>query len=122
VRAALCALWLVLAAALLFLGRQLEAEGRTPLPALEPGSPRFEISGEGFHFELDVAGTPLSEPFEKLQEEVDARLAEIAETVRRDTRRAAWTCYGGAAAALLGFLLAWRSAPQPREAPGKTGA
>ena len=113
-RALLCALWLVLAAALVFLGRELAAEGRHPLPTLEPGSPRFEISGEGFHFELDVAGTPLAEPFEKLQQEVDARLAEISEAIRRDTRRAAWACYAGAAASLAGLLLAWRSPPAAR--------
>ena len=110
----LSVVWLALAVGFVHLGRQLGMEVERPLPELQTQSPQFEIAGEGFHIELDVAGTPLNEPFERMKLEVETYLEEVRADVDRRSRHAALVCWMGAAAALAGLALLW--AP-PRRRP-----
>jgi hypothetical protein len=108
VKIVLSIVWLVLAVVLFGLGRDLSVQATEPQLTLETKNPRFEIAGEGFHLELDVSGTPLSEPFEEFEREVNAYLSEVKARLETSRRRAALGCYAGAAASLLGLLLVWQ--------------
>ena len=110
--------WLALAAGFVDLGRQLGAEVERPLPELQTQSPRFEIAGEGFHIELDVAGTPLNEPFERMQREVEAYLEEVRADVDRRSRQARLACWVGTAASLTGMAMLWAPAGRRPTAQG----
>lgn len=99
--------WLALAAGFVHLGRQLGAEVERPFPELQTERPQVEIAGEGFHIELDVAGTPLNEPFERMQEEVERYAEELRVDVDRRSRHASITCYMAAAASLAALLVLW---------------
>lgn len=106
--------WIGLAAGFLWLGGGLGADVAAELEPFEPESPRVEISGDGFHIELDVAGTPLDEPFAAQREQMETYVSDMQLAFRRRGRRAAWLCYGAAAASLLGLGLTWsggRAAP-----------
>jgi hypothetical protein len=104
--------WLALAFGFAHLARGLGPESGPAPPALETGSPQFEIQGEGFHIQLDVEGTPLNEPFEALRAEVDEYVETVRQNARRNTQRVRWACWSGAAASLLGLALSW--APRER--------
>jgi hypothetical protein len=112
VKLLLSVVWIALAAGFVHLGRQLGAEVERPLPELQTQSPQFEIAGEGF--ELDVAGTPLNEPFERMKLEVETYLEEVRADVDRRSRHATLACWLGAAASLGGLAVLW--APARRRA------
>jgi len=103
--------WVALAVAFAHAGQQFATAAGAPPPAFEAASPRFSLEGEGFHFDLDMEGTPLAEPFRELEAEVQAYLREVAAARRRANRRATWICTGGALASLAGLALVWRRAP-----------
>ncbi len=107
-------LWIGLAVGFLWLRGELGADLAAELEPFEPESPHVEIAGEGFHIELDVAGTPLDEPFAAQRAQMEAYVADVELAFRRRGRRAALLCYGAAAASLLGLGLTWsggRAAP-----------
>lgn len=106
----LSVVWIALAAGFVHLGRQHGAAVERPLPELQTQSPQFEIAGEGFHIELDVAGTPLNEPFERMKLEVETYLEEVRADVDRRSRHAALACWMGAAASLAGLVVLWAPA------------
>lgn len=100
--------WLALAAAFVWNGRELAAGAERSLPQLETAeSPRVEIAGEGFHLELDVQGTPLNQPFEKLRADVEAWVERVRAEERRRARRGALLCYAGAGTCALALALTW---------------
>lgn len=99
--------WLALAGVFFTLGWQLATEAERSLPAFEATQPRFEFSTEGFHFELDVEGTPLDTPFREFQEQVNDYLAELGDSVQRAHRRAAWGCVVAGLASLASLVLVW---------------
>jgi hypothetical protein len=118
VKLVLSVIWLALAVGFVQLGRQLGAEVERPLPELQTQSPQFEIAGEGFHIELDVAGTPLNEPFERMKREVETYLEEVRADVDRRSRHVVLACWLGAAASLAGLALLWAPARRRPAAQG----
>ena len=74
----LSVVWLALAVAFAHAGRQFASDAAAPPPEFEAANPRFSLEGEGFHFEMDVEGTPLDQPFRELEAEVQAYLEELA--------------------------------------------
>ena len=114
----LSVVWIALAAGFVHLGRQLGAEVERPLPELQTQSPQFEIAGEGFHIELDVAGTPLNEPFERMKREVETYLEEVRADVERRSRHVVLACWLGAVASLAGLALLWAPARRRPAAQG----
>jgi hypothetical protein len=114
VKVVLSVLWIGLAVGFVRLGLGLGGDADVELEPFQPESPRVEIAGEGFHIELDVAGTPLDEPFAEQRAEMEAYVEEMRSRFAQRGRRAAWLCYGAAAASLLGLALTWtgrRTAP-----------
>lgn len=99
--------WIGLAVGFLWLGRELGADIAAEIEPFEPESPRVEIAGEGFHIELDVAGTPLDEPFAAQRDQMETYVTQMEFAFRRRGRRVAWLCYGATAASLLGLGLTW---------------
>jgi len=100
-------IWLALAGVFFTLGWQLATEAERSLPTFEATQPKFELSGEGFRFELDVEGTPLDTPFREFQDEVNDYLAELGDSVQRAHRRAAWGCVVAGVASLASLLVVW---------------
>ena len=109
-------LWVALTLGFLWLARELGADVSAELAPFEPQSPRVEIAGEGFHIELDVAGTPLDEPFAEQRAQMEAYVAEVEVALGRRGRRAAWLCYTAAAGSLLGLWLTWSGGRSARAA------
>lgn len=106
-KVAVSVVWIGLAAGFLWLGHELGAGVAAELAPFEPESPRVEIAGEGYHIELDVAGTPLDEPFAAQREQMETYVSDMQLALHRRGRRAAGLCYGAAAASLLGLGLTW---------------
>jgi hypothetical protein len=100
-------IWLALAGVFFTLGWQLSTQAKRSLPDFEATQPRFEISGEGFRFELDVEGTPLDSPFREFQDQVNDYLAELGDSVERAHRRAAWGCFAAGLASLASLVVVW---------------
>ena len=100
-------IWLALAGVFFALGWQLSTEARRSLPTFEATPPTFELSTEGFRFELDVEGTPLDGPFREFQDEVNDYLAELADSVQQAHRRAAWGCIVAGVASLASLVVLW---------------
>ena len=103
----LSVIWLALAAVFFTLGWQLWTQAERSLPEFEATPPSFEISGEGFRFELDVEGTPLDGPFRDFQDQVNDYLAELGDSVERAHRRAAWGCVVAGLASLASLVVVW---------------
>ena len=103
----LSVIWLALAAVFFTLGWQLWTQAERSLPEFEATPPSFEISGEGFRFELDVEGTPLDGPFREFQDEVNDYLAELGDSVQRAHGRAAWSCVVAGVASLASLVILW---------------
>lgn len=108
-KVALSVAWIALGAAFAVVGWDLQVRSAEPLPVLEAENPRVEISSEGFHLEIDVAGTPLEAPFAEFEAEVNALLSDVAKTLHRTGARAALTCFVAAGLSLAGLALTWRS-------------
>ena len=108
-RAVTSVLWIGLAAAFAWLGLTLGEDPTLALEPFEPGSPRVEIAGEGFHLELDVAGTPLDEPFAQQRARMEAHVAKLEAALGAHGRRAARLCWAGVAGSLVGLGLTWRA-------------
>jgi hypothetical protein len=100
-------IWLALAGVFFTLGWQLSTEAERSLPTFEATPPTFELSAEGFRFELDVEGTPLDGPFREFQDEVNDYLAELSDSVQQAHRRAAWGCVVAGAASLASLFVLW---------------
>jgi len=100
-------IWLALAGVFYTLGWQLSTEATRALPTFEATQPKFEISGEGFRFELDVEGTPLDGPFREFQGEVNDYLTELGDSVRVAYRRAALGCVVAGVASLASLVVVW---------------
>jgi len=109
VRIALSVLWLGLAAAFVATGWRLHDQSGESLPVLETSTPRVEISSEGFHLEIDVAGTPLEAPFADFEREVNAYVEDVATSLQQTQGRAAAACYLAGALSLAGLALTWRA-------------
>ena len=107
-RIALSAVWLGLAVAFVAIGWRLHERADEPIPALEASNPRVQISSEGFHLEIDVAGTPLEGPFVEFEREVNAYLEELGGSLQQTQARAAIACYLASALSLIGLALTWR--------------
>jgi hypothetical protein len=107
VKILLSVIWLALVGVFFTLGWQLWTQAERSLPEFEATPPSFEISGEGFRFELDVEGTPLDGPFREFQDEVNVYLAELGDSVQRAHRRAAWGCIAAGVASLASLVLLW---------------
>jgi hypothetical protein len=102
--------WIGLAAGFVWLGVVLGSDVHAHIEPFEPGSPKVEIAGEGFHIELDVAGTPLDEPFAEQRAAMEEYVEAVGQALQERGRRAALLCYAAAAASLLGLLLTWTGA------------
>ena len=113
-RIALSIIWLALAGVFFTVGWQLATEAKRSLPTFEATQPKFELSGEGFRFELDVEGTPLDTPFREFREQVNAYLAKLGDSVQQAHRRAAWGCFVAGAASLASLVLVWLKPASPR--------
>ena len=100
-------IWLALAGVFFTLGWQLATEAERSLPTFEATQPKFELSGEGFRFELDVEGTPLDTPCREFQDEVNDYLAELGDSVQQAHRRAAWGCAVAGVASLASLVVVW---------------
>jgi hypothetical protein len=112
-RIALSIIWLALAAVFFTLGWQLATEAKRSLPTFEATQPRFELSGGGFRFELDVERTPLETPFREFREQVNDYLTELGESVQKAHRRAAWGCFVAGAASLASLVVVWLKPASP---------
>ena len=110
----LSVIWLALAAVFFTLGWQLWTQAERSLPEFEATPPSFEISGEGFRFELDVEGTPLDAPFREFQEEVNDYLTELGDSVQQAHRRAAWGCVVAGVASLASLAVLWLASASTR--------
>ena len=77
----------------------------------------MEFSGEKFRFEIGVEGTPLDEPFREFQEEVDAYLTEVGDSVERRHRRAAWGCGVAGLASIASLVVLWTKPTSARRPP-----
>ena len=108
-RIALSVIWLGLAVAFVATGWRLHEQAGEPLPPLEASNPRVEISSEGFHLEIDVAGTPLEGPFADFERKVNAYLEELGTSLQQTQARAAAGCYLASALSLAGLALTWRT-------------
>ena len=106
---ALSAVWIALGAAFVGVGWDLQLRSAEPLPVLEADNPRVEISSEGFHLEIDVAGTPLEGPFAEFEADVNEFLATVGETLQQTRSRAAAGCFVAAGLSAVGLALTWRS-------------
>lgn len=104
---ALSIIWFALAGVFFTLGWQLSTEAERSLPTFEATPPRFELSAEGFRFELDVGRTPLEGPFREFQDEVNAYLTELGDSVQHAHRRAAWGCVVAGVASLASLVVVW---------------
>jgi hypothetical protein len=114
VKILLSVIWLALAGVFFALGWQLWNDAERSLPTFEATQPKFEISGEGFRFQLDVEGTPLETPFREFQDEVNDYLAELGDSVQQAHRRAAWGCIVAGVASLASLTLVWLASPSTR--------
>lgn len=117
-RILLSVVWLALAGVFFALGWQLWGQANRPLPALEVGRPKVELSGESFRFEIGVEGTPLGEPFRELREEVETYLVELGDSVGRMHRRGALACGVAGLASLASLVVLWMR-PAPRRRPAQ---
>lgn len=114
-RIVLSIIWLALAGVFFVLGWQLWTEAERSLPEFEATPPSFEISGEGFRFELDVEGTPLDGPFRDFQDQVNDYLADLGDSVQRAHRRAAWGCIVAGVASLASLVVLWMQSTSTRK-------
>ena len=108
-RIALSAVWLGLAVAFVVTGWRLQEQADEPIPALEASNPRVQISSEGFHLEIDVAGTPLEGPFVEFEREVNEYVEELGASLQQTRERTAIACYLASALSLVGLALTWRT-------------
>ncbi len=108
-RIALSAVWLGLAVAFVAIGWRLQEQADEPMAALEAPHPRVEISAEGFHLEIDVAGTPLEGPFVEFERDVNAYLEQLGASLQQTRARVAIACYLASALSLIGIALTWRT-------------
>ena len=108
-------IWIALAGVFFTLGWQLSTQAKRSLPTFEATQPKFEISGEGFRFELDVEGTPLDGPFREFQAEVNDYLAELGDSFQRAHGRAAWGCLVAGIASLASLVVVWLKPASPRK-------
>ncbi len=108
-RIALSAVWLGLAVAFVATGWRFQEPADESMPALEAPSPRVQISSEGFHLEIDVAGTPLEGPFVEFEREVNAYVEQLGASLQRTRARAAIACYLASVLSLVGLALTWRA-------------
>lgn len=108
---ALSVVWIALGAAFVAVGWDLQTRSAEPLPVLEAANPHVEISTEGFHLEIDVAGTPLEAPFVEFETRVNDLLEAIGETLQLTLARAARGCFVGAGLCGAGLVLTWRTSP-----------
>jgi hypothetical protein len=104
---ALSIIWLALAGVFFTLGWQLSTEAERSLPTFEATPPTFELSAEGFRFELDIEKTPLEGPFIEFQDEVNNYLTELGDSVQQAHRRAAWGCFVAGVASLASLVVVW---------------
>ncbi len=109
---ALSVVWVALGAAFVGAGWDLQARSGEPLPALEADHPRLKFSTEGFHFEMDVRGTPLEGPFAEFEAEVNAYLETLGDSLQRTQARAALGCFVAATLCVVGLVLTWRTTPR----------
>lgn len=116
-RIAASILWIGLAVGFVWLGRTLASDATAQLEPYEPKSPHMELAGQGFHIDLDVAGTPLDEPFAKQRAEMESYVDSLRSAYLQRGQRAALLCYGAAGASLLGLGLTWVGARAARGAP-----
>jgi len=110
VRIALSVAWIALGAAFAVVGWDLHVRSGEPLPVLEADNPRVEISSEGFHLEIDVAGTPLEGPFAEFEASVNALLEDVGGRLQQAQAQAALGCAIAAALCAVGLALTWRTA------------
>lgn len=115
-KVALSILWLALSGLFFFLAWDHWESGAASLPPFETAEPSFEFSGSGFHIELDVHGTPLDQPFQELEADLSAYLADLEARLAASHRRDALGLAAAGLAALLGLLLTWMT-PARRDAP-----
>ena len=99
--------WLALAGVFFTLGRQLSTDAERSLPTFEATPPTFELSAEGFRFELDIEKTPLESPFREFQDQVNDYLEELGDSVQQAHRRAAWGCFVAGVASLASLVVVW---------------
>ncbi len=108
---ALSAVWIALGAAFVAVGWDLQVRSSEPLPVLEASNPHVEISSEGFHLEIDVAGTPLEGPFAEFEADVNEFLATVGATLQQTLARAALGCFLAAGLCAVALVLTWRTSP-----------
>jgi hypothetical protein len=101
-------IWFAFALLFFMLGRDQWLEAQKSMPPFEIPKHAYELSGSGFHLEIDVRGTPLDQPFENFAEEFNAYLEKQNQSSSTSNRRAAWAYFLASGTAIVSLLLELR--------------
>lgn len=121
-KASISVIWFAFALLFFWLGRDQWIEAQKSMPPFENPKHAYELSGSGFHLEIDVRGTPLDQPFEKFAEEFNAYIEEQNQAASTSKLRAAWAYFLASGTAIVSLLLELRGGlfDRPRKASERT--
>ncbi len=109
-KVAISVVWMAFALLFFGLGRAHWVEAENSIPSFEITRPVYEISGSGFKVEIDVAGSPLDQPFESFAKDFNEYLEVKNQSASASNRRAAWGYFLASATAIASMLLGLRGA------------